>query len=153
MIRQLSKHFTLQEFLHSQTAARVGIVQRLPDALWPNLQRLVDTILEPIRETLNTPIHVSSGYRDRVVNSLVGGAANSAHMDARAADITTSAWTAPELARLIQQMNLPGMHKCILEFGSWVHVSIAEDNETPLRQYMHAKRVHGRTIYEVGFGD
>lgn len=153
MTTKLSQYFYLEEFLRSQTAARLGITLEVPPALMPNLQRLVTTLLDPIRARLRTPVHVSSGYRNEVVNRLVGGAYNSAHMNARAADISVPGMTARQLAVFIRDMALPDMHKCILEFGQWVHVSIAKEGETPLREYLNAKRVNGATVYTLGFGE
>jgi zinc D-Ala-D-Ala carboxypeptidase len=153
MSTRLSQHFYLEEFLQSQTAARLGIKLELPAPMRPTLQRLVDRVLEPLRVALGSPVHVSSGYRDAVVNRLVGGAYNSAHMTARAADIIAPGMTARQLAVFIKGMDLPDMHKCILEFGQWVHVSIAKDNEAPLRQYMNAARVNGSTVYTLGYGE
>lgn len=147
---KISQHFTMEEFTHSQSAARSGWDLVVPAELMPNLTQLCDKVLEPLREELKLPIRISSGYRDAVVNSMIGGATNSAHLQARAADITVPGMTALELARAIQSMVLPDIDKCILEFSSWVHVQIASPGGTPRQQYLTAVRFNGRTTYLTG---
>ena len=53
-----------------------------------NLILLVDNVLDPLREAINNPIHIESGYRSPLVNREVGGSKTSAHMKGCAADIT-----------------------------------------------------------------
>lgn len=147
---KISEHFDMDEFTHSQAAARAGRDLVVPVELMPNLTQLCDKVLEPIRAELGRPVRISSGYRDAVVNSMVGGASNSAHMQARAADITAPGVKAYQLAKLIHAMSLPDIDKCILEFGQWVHVQIAAPGGIPRQQYLTAVRFNGRTTYLTG---
>lgn len=66
----------------------------LPDdpALQDNMQRLVTRVLEPLRVAWGGPLLVVSGYRSPTTNADVGGAAQSRHMLAEAADITPVSW-------------------------------------------------------------
>lgn len=94
----LSPHFKLSEFFTSSVGFRRGLVPykspasipgflaKHPDVL-PNLKELA-SVLESIRETLGRSIIVTSGYRTKYLNSLVGGHPNSAHLDGRAADFS-----------------------------------------------------------------
>jgi len=146
----LTDHFTLEEFLHSQEAARMGRALDPPPEVVANLKRLCVTVLEPLRIALGRPIVVSSGYRPEWLNSLIGGAATSAHMTGRAADIETIGMTPQTLARFIQRQNLPA-DKVILEFGSWVHCQVSPGTDiAPRRQYLTASRAAGQTQYVEG---
>lgn len=85
---QLTEHFTLEEFTTSSTAKARGIdnsvsSQRVVD----NLRNLCEQVLEPLRSYANQPITISSGYRCKALNKVVGGARNSQHMTGEAADI------------------------------------------------------------------
>lgn len=94
----LSPHFKLSEFFTSSVGFRRGLVPykspasipgflaKHPDVL-PNLNELASA-LEIIREHFGQPITLTSGYRTKYLNSLVGGHPNSAHMDGRAADFS-----------------------------------------------------------------
>lgn len=88
---QLSKHFTLSEFLQSETADKLGINNAL-DIVWDsyivgNLENLCRWTLEPIRHKVGCPVHVSSGYRCSRLNEAVGGSPTSDHREGLAADI------------------------------------------------------------------
>ena len=85
---QLTEHFTLEEFTTSSTAKARGIdnsvsSQRVVD----NLRNLCEQVLEALRSYANQPITISSGYRCKALNKVVGGARNSQHMTGEAADI------------------------------------------------------------------
>ena len=121
----LTQHFTLAELTHSQTAARTpGLDNTPPPAIIPALIRTAEG-LEHLRNLLRAPILISSGYRSPAVNRAVGGSATSQHMRGEAADITAPAYGTPlTLMQRIAKSNLD-YDQCILEFGSWVHISFS----------------------------
>lgn len=84
------RHFTFDELLRSQTAVRHAIVNEpfLYDEteVYKNLEALVDNLLDPIRERFATPIVVTSGYRCKKLNEIVGGVENSQHRKGQAVD-------------------------------------------------------------------
>ena len=90
----LSPHFTLKEMLRSATAERDEALkqeQENPsDDVVASLQYLASTVLEPIRQSVAMPLHISSGYRCPLVNKLVGGSATSQHCLGEAADCELS---------------------------------------------------------------
>lgn len=146
----LSKSFALSEFVVSQTAARRGIDNTPPVAAVAELRRLADHVLQPLRDALQRPIVVSSGYRSPVLNSAVGGASSSAHMRGQAADITVPGVPVVEVARAILRLDLP-VDQVIDEFGQWVHVAVAPTGTVPRRQQLTARRgADGRTVYSKG---
>ncbi len=142
---QLTEHFTLDEFVTSQTAARAGVPNIPTDADIAALKELCTNVLEPLRQALGKPIVVSSGYRSQTVNSMVGGSKTSDHLYGRAADINCPGMAPVELAKFIIKMNLP-FDQVISEYGNWVHVSIP----TPKREVLTAIKNGGQTVYMKG---
>lgn len=91
------KHFTLSEFFRSSTAAKNGIKNE-PSideraTIARNINLLVDNVLDPVRDMVNAPIIITSGYRCPQVNRLVGGVDNSQHMSGCAADFRVMGFT------------------------------------------------------------
>lgn len=85
---QLSRHFKLSELIASETALKMSI-DNTPDIEHiVSLSNLVANTLQPLRNALNIPIQVTSGYRSPALNTAVGGAARSQHLTGEAADIT-----------------------------------------------------------------
>lgn len=82
-------HFTLSELKRSATADKLGINNSIPLSIIPNIEILINQVLDPIREYMNEPIYVNSGYRCPLLNKAVGGVAGSQHVLGQAADITT----------------------------------------------------------------
>ena len=74
------KYFSISELISSATALREGIDNRPNKCAYHLLHVLVDQLLDPIREAWGEPIVVSSGYRCKELNTLVGGAKNSHHL-------------------------------------------------------------------------
>ena len=83
------KHFTIKELSHSDTALAKGIDNFPTAEAISNLTKLVDNVLDPLREKYGKPIRVSSGYRSAILNRSVNGATSSQHRLGEAADITT----------------------------------------------------------------
>lgn len=122
----LSPHFTLDEFTHSQTAAREGIDNSLPSDLVPTAKATAEG-LEMVRNLLNShPILISSGYRCPSLNAYVGGSKLSQHMLAEAVDFTCPTYGDP--GRIVNAIVKSGIQydQCILEFGRWVHISFSD---------------------------
>ena len=69
----LSKHFSTAEFTRSQTAARHGIDNSLPDNLLNDAIWFAETILEPIRELVGKAVNITSGYRCEELNRKIKG--------------------------------------------------------------------------------
>lgn len=92
---KLSKNFSLNEFLISQVAERLGgetlEQQRNPTTNIVNsLGYLARKTLQPLRNLLKSSIYVSSGYRCEAVNSAIKGSKTSQHMKGEAADMSLS---------------------------------------------------------------
>ena len=84
---QFTPHFTLQEFVVSQTARDHGIKNEPAPEHVENLRALCVHTLEPLREALGLPIIITSGYRCKALNHLLVCHSNkSQHMEGCAAD-------------------------------------------------------------------
>lgn len=73
------KYFTINELTHSDTAVKLKLDNTPSKDVIYNLTKLVDTILDPLRELYGKPIRISSGYRSEKVNKAVGGSSTSQH--------------------------------------------------------------------------
>lgn len=119
---KLSEHFTLEEFVYSDTAKRKGINNTPPVAVQSNLTRLA-VALEAVRKAVGASITISSGYRCPDLNKAVGGAVNSAHLTGLAADITAKGLTPRQLAEAIIKAGVK-FDQLIYE-GTWIHFGLA----------------------------
>lgn len=146
----LSDHFPLAEFCQSQAAARSGVKLEPPPFAVDNLTRLCVNVLEPLRLLLGKPVVITSGWRPRWLNSLIGGAPNSAHLTGRAADIHVSGMSPFELAKYIRNRALP-VDKAIVEFDQWVHVQVSPASDiAPRYQFLTARHTKAGTEYSEG---
>lgn len=83
----VTMHFTIEELYASATAKAKGIDNK------PNVQQMINLVylaayvLEPLRDAMNEPIKIGSGFRSKALNKAVGGVNNSQHMKGQAADL------------------------------------------------------------------
>ena len=100
-----------------------------------NLKRLINDLLDPIREKWGKPIRVNSGFRSERVNEAIGGARNSQHKTGEAADITTGNPT--DNKRLFEMIASSGLtyDQLIDEKNyQWIHISLSTRNR---QQILH----------------
>lgn len=86
--------------------------------------RLIET-LEKIRESLNAPVIINSGYRTPEWNAKVGGAKCSYHMKGMAADIVVKGHTTKEVAKIASE--ILGNQGGVIRYTNFVHVDVRED--------------------------
>ena len=123
------RYFTIAELCNSDTADRLGIINRLPKEYLPNVQGLIDRVLDPLREWYGKPIYVNSGYRCPELNKAVGGVENSFHVSGCAADIDARSYE--------ENKKLFGYIREYLPFtevgweggGRWIHVALVPGRE------------------------
>ena len=126
----MTPHFTLSEFTASDTAARLGINNDLPDELRENALKTLE-MMERIRFHIDAPITITSGYRCEALNRAIGSKPTSDHTLAFAVDFKApKAGTPAEIAKdLASVIDVLGIGQLILEFGAWVHVSLARPDK------------------------
>lgn len=83
---QISKDFTLEEFISSPTAHRLRIDNSPSEEVVANITALVTKLLQPLRTLYGKPIVINSGYRSPALNEAVGGVPTSDHQRGCAAD-------------------------------------------------------------------
>jgi hypothetical protein len=127
----LSEHFSLQEMIYSQTAARAGIPNTPTEEAHEHLQALAE-VMEMVRALCgDNPVTITSGYRNEKVNALVGGSTNSAHISGLACDFIVPAYGTPlDICRILEpELADLRIDQLIHEYGDWVHLAIAPPGE------------------------
>lgn len=149
----LSKNFTLQELCKSQTAIRKGLRNVPNEDQVENLRILCERVLQPVRDHFGKVVTITSGYRDIVLNRMIGGSDNSQHILGMAADIEIFGIPTHEVSDWIRQ-NLM-FDQLILEFytpgeknSGWTHVSYNPSINQNRKQYLAALRIDGKTQYK-----
>ncbi len=120
----MTQHFTLDEFIRSETALQRGLDNSLPSALL-TAAKITLAGAERTRAALGgLPVILSSGYRCDALNRLVGGEKDSQHLKAEAIDFKVPQFGPPAkiIERLAPLVFIVGIDQLILE-GTWVHAS------------------------------
>ena len=115
---KLTKNFSLQEF-----NSKCG--RDIPNEILPNIIELAKN-LQVLRDAVNKPISITSGYRSPEHNAKVKGAKNSQHIKGTAADIKVRGMTPKEVALVIEELIEQGKIKegGIGIYRTWVHYDI-----------------------------
>lgn len=119
---KITPHFTWREFLFCpQWNVHVFPLGEL------HKQNILETCetLESIREILNSPLKIVSGYRPRRYNQIIGGAVESLHIQGLAADfIPTKAKV--QTSKIALKSFLEEL-QCRMEDngkGGWIHIDL-----------------------------
>lgn len=149
----LSDHFSIDEFIDSQTATRLSIDEQFspPESVKENLKSLCEDVLEAVRGAVcfhldsDTSIIISSGYRCERLNKAIGGAETSQHVKGQAADIKCFKLSVEEFYQLIKNSGII-YDQLIQEFDKWIHISYSAVGENR-KQNLRAIKVNGVTKY------
>ena len=117
------KYFTIEELTRSATATTRGIDNTPTPEIKANLERLVEKVLDGLREIYGKPITVNSGYRCPELNKAVGGSKTSDHVKGFAADLTGGSKQENEKIFNIIRDNFAWTQLINERDFSWVHVS------------------------------
>jgi len=145
----LSEHFTLAEFLRSDTAAKYNVKNIATEDHVRRMKQLCINVLEPIRTIFNKPVIVTSGYRSNALNVTMREhgyhtSKTSQHMKGEAADIIIKGVSNEEIAK---QLLTHGIiyDQCIIEsarridennvvhLSHWLHISFTLDRENRMQ--------------------
>ena len=151
---QLSRNFSLQELIKSDTAIRKGIDNNPNSDQIEKLKLLCENILQPVRDHFGR-VKITSGYRSPELCQAIGSSVNSQHAKAEAADFECvgvdnaelADWINRELSydQLIVEYYTPGEPN-----SGWIHCSwIAEQ---PRASFLWAYRFEGKTKYKPILG-
>ena len=128
--QQLSEHFKLSEFTQSGTARRHKVKNVPGPREVERLRFLCVKSLEPMRRRFGA-IRITSGFRCKKLNALVGGSPTSQHVLGEAADIHTGGRELSEKMFGFAKQNMP-FDQLILEHNPahgiyWLHISLRSD--------------------------
>lgn len=141
----ISKDFSYKEFEASPTADRKGICNVITSfAVRDAVKELVETVLQPLRDTVGHPLRISSGYRCPELNREVNGVPNSQHIKGEAADIAAAdpyllakvVRSAPDIWNEVDQMIL---------YPTFVHISHRKGGPQR-RQLLYNKSYKGERL-------
>ena len=137
----MTEHFTLNEFLRSDTASRYKIDNTPNKEQLENIE-FVERQLEIIRSYYNKPMFISSGFRTKELNTLLKGSKTSQHMQGLAVDINLKSKEENKIFfnlvnKLIQEKKIK-VYQLIDEYNyKWVHIGFSKTN--PKGQILHLK--------------
>ena len=119
-MKKLTTNFNLSEF-------RCKDGTDVPAELMPNVQKLANE-LQRLRDELGLPIKINSGYRTKSYNKKIGGASNSMHVQAKAADIVVTDITPTNLYKRIEKLIEEGKvnFKGVGVYDTFVHVDVRD---------------------------
>jgi uncharacterized protein YcbK (DUF882 family) len=115
---QLTKNFSLKEFAcHDGSDTPKDVVLRL---------QKVAIQLQVLRDFLEKPININSGYRNEVYNASIGGVKNSQHVLGNASDISVKGLTPEEVKEALEMLISSGhiLQGGIGIYNSFVHYDI-----------------------------
>ena len=134
----LSEHFTLQEFLKSETAKKFNVANVATEKHTKNMIALCKNILEPLRREIDKPVIITSGYRSSALNETMGKngyyvSRTSQHMKGEAADIVVNGMTNDDIVKAIKKAGIiydqlidetaTRIIKGVEHVSKWIHIS------------------------------
>lgn len=122
----MDKYFKMSEFLYSGTAQRLGIENKFENDMQDlNIKELIHNVLSPLRKYLNSPIIITSGFRNKELNKAVGGVPTSQHTEGKAADFKCK-----DLDKAFKYIkdNLEFDQLIYYKSRSFIHVSYSKNN-------------------------
>ncbi len=151
---QLTNNFWLNEFTRSATAEAKGIDNTPTEQHKMALQALCVATLQPIRELINVPMIVTSGYRGRLLNIEVGGSETSQHAKGEACDFIVEGIGKVGMMRVAERIRdsiIPFDQLIFEDDGDsvWIHISYKRIGENR-RECLTARFNNGEASYEVG---
>lgn len=117
-------NFTMSELLKSDVAEKYNI-SNIPDKQsLDNMLILICECLQPIRNYIDKPMIISSGYRSPRLNGhpLINGAQNSQHVTGQAVDFTIKGMTPKQIIEKVKGSGVE-FDQLINEYNIWVHIS------------------------------
>lgn len=155
MKKLISEHISNAEATKSATATKAGIDNTPSAVQLLNMRRIATQIFEPLRNSFGVPLGISSFFRSKELNKVLGGSPTSQHCcngESAAMDIDADIYGYAANSAVFHYIAKNcDFDQLIWEYGddyepAWVHVSQKLDGNRG--EILKAKRVRGRTVYE-----
>lgn len=119
MKNQITKNFNLGEFTKS---SKYPYIKNEPnEAERANLVALIVNVLQPLRDILDEPMTVNSGFRCHELNKLVGGVPTSQHRKGEASDFVVKGLSSKQVAEIILANEIP--FDQLIVYPNFTHIS------------------------------
>jgi zinc D-Ala-D-Ala carboxypeptidase len=149
--QNLSANFKLREFLRSDYASRHGLTIYPSTEEVENLRRLCVDVLQPVRDRYGR-MRITSGLRPHWLNTAIGGSKSSAHMYGCAADVEFLDYDNSYVFEHLRYYPIDNFEfdQIINEFppDGWIHFGIARVGAISRHQFLIARQISGKTVYE-----
>ena len=120
-------YFTIEELCASDTAKKYGIDNTPNSIVISHLQQLIN-FLNPLREAWGSAIKVTSGYRCKRLNDMVGGSKTSSHMIGYGVDLVPANGKMDVFKKfVVDYMKTRIFDQCIIEKSGkteWIHIGL-----------------------------
>lgn len=120
-------YFTIAELCASDTAKKYGIDNTPNSVVISHLQQLIN-FLNPLREAWGSAIKVTSGYRCKRLNDMVGGSKTSSHMIGYGVDLVPANGKMDVFKKFVlDYMKTHIFDQCIIEKSGkteWIHIGL-----------------------------
>lgn len=133
----MSKYFQWSEMVNTTTGyynepENVNIAQNIRDTMLK---------MDDVREAVDAPVFISSGYRSHAVNSAVGGSNKSDHLKGYAVDFVVRGKDPCDICDVIIEAGIQ-FHQLIAEYkrnSTWVHISFHPSMSQKVMTYRDGK--------------
>ena len=120
-------YFTIAELCASETAKKHNIDNTPDPIITSHLQKLIN-FLNPLRKTWGSAINVTSGYRCKKLNNMVGGSKTSSHMIGYGVDLVPANGKMDIFKKfVVDYMKTRIFDQCIIEKSGkteWIHIGL-----------------------------
>ena len=120
-------YFTIAELCASDTAKKYNIDNTPNPIIISHLQQLIN-FLNPLREAWGSAIKVTSGYRCKRLNDMVGGSKTSSHMIGYGVDLVPANGKMDVFKKfVVDYMKTRIFDQCIIEKSGkteWIHIGL-----------------------------
>jgi len=122
--KSLTRNFKLSEFIKPEEANTFRDNPFRP--LWEHRLKMLADTLQKVRDELDMPIVVTSGWRSRQRNNAVGGSPTSDHPNGYCADVMCPYISAAKLASAFQSAKRRGLinYDQLIIYPKHVHISV-----------------------------
>ena len=122
----MNLNFTLSELIYSDTAIKYNINNMADIKSLDCMLNLIVYCLQPIREKLQKPMIITSGYRCKLLNAKIGGVSSSRHTKGQAVDFYVNGLSVSQVINLIKNSDIE-YDQLINEYNKWIHISFVKN--------------------------